>query len=160
MKKSLISLLSILLFMTTMSLLTSCAIPEKKVENAQTWVVDEVQEKVADAKSSLTEAQKKANTEAENAAAWEAYKAEWEVKVHDNDQRITELKAEMKKARKSIQVLYKENIVLLEKRNAALKARIVEYDKNRSNWESFKTEFDHDMDELATALKDFTVNNK
>jgi hypothetical protein len=143
-----------------MSLFTSCALPEKKVENAQTWVVDEAQEKVVDAKNNLTEAQKKANTEAENAAAWEAYKAEWEVIVHDNDQRIAELKAGMKQARKSIQVLYKENIVSLEKRNAALKARIAAYEKNQNNWESFKTEFDHDKNELDTALKDFNVNNK
>jgi hypothetical protein len=146
--------------MTAMSLFTSCALPEKKVENAQTWMVDEAQEKVTDAKSNLAEAQKKANAEAENAVAWEAYKAEWEVIVHDNDQRIAELKAGMKKARKSIQVLYKEKITILEKRNAALKARIAAYDKNQSNWESFKTEFDHDMNELGTALKDFRVDNK
>ena len=30
----------------------------------------------------------------------------------------------------------------------------------QSNWESFKREFNHDMDEIGQALKDLTVDNK
>jgi len=29
-----------------------------------------------------------------------------------------------------------------------------------SDWQSFKREFNHDMDELGHSLKDFTVDNK
>jgi chromosome segregation ATPase len=169
MKKLIFSLIAVMLFMTTTSVLTSCTSSEKKVENAQTKVdnaqekVADAKDKVADAKDNLTEAQKMANAEAEkvaNAAAWKAYKVESEVKIKANDTRIAELKAGMRKAGKSVTALYKENVVILEKKNAAMKARISEYDKSQSNWESFKTEFNHDMDELGTALKDFTVNNK
>jgi hypothetical protein len=34
------------------------------------------------------------------------------------------------------------------------------YEKKQSDWESFKREFNHDMDELGQALKDLTVDNK
>jgi hypothetical protein len=36
----------------------------------------------------------------------------------------------------------------------------VAYDKNQTDWEKFKREFNHDMDELGKSLKDLTVNNK
>jgi chromosome segregation ATPase len=169
MKKSIFSLIAAVLFMTTTTFLTSCTSPDKKVENAQVKVdnaqekVADAKDKVADAKDNLTEAQKMANAEAEkvaNAAAWKAYKAEAEVKIKANDVRIAELKASMKKSGKAVTAIYKENVAILEKKNAAMKNRISDYDKSQSNWESFKTEFNHDMDELGTALKDFTVNNK
>lgn len=169
MKKLIFSLLAATLFMTTTTLLTSCDSPSKNVENAQQKVenaqekVADAKDKVADAKDNLTEAQKMAKMEAEktaNAAAWKAYKAEAEVKIKANDARIAELKAGMKKSGKMVTAVYKENVAILEKKNAAMKNRIADYDKSQSNWEAFKTEFNHDMDELGTALKDFTVNNK
>jgi chromosome segregation ATPase len=169
MKKLIFSLLAATLFMTTTSLITSCDSPSNKVENAQTKVdnaqekVADAKDKVADAKDNLTEAQKTAKLEAEkaaNAAAWKTYKAEAELKIKANDARIAELKAGMKKSGKAVTAIYKENVAILEKKNAAMKNRISDYDKSPSNWESFKTEFNHDMDELGTALKDFTVNNK
>jgi chromosome segregation ATPase len=169
MKKLIFSGIAATLFMMTTSLSTSCTSPEKKLENAQTKVdnaqdkVADAKDKVADAKENLTEAQKTANAEAEkvaNVAAWKAYKAEAEVKIKANDVRVAELKTMMKKAGKSTSTMYKENVAILEKKNATMKARILDYDKSQSNWESFKTEFNHDMDELGTALKDFTVNNK
>jgi chromosome segregation ATPase len=168
MKKS-IFMFATAMILTAVTSFTACTSPEKKVENAQTKVdnaqekVADAKDKVADAKDNLTEAQKMANAEAEkvaNAAAWKAYKAEAEIKIKANDTRIAELKAGMKKAGKSVTALYKENVAILEKKNAAMKNRISDYDKSQSNWESFKTEFNHDMDELGTALKDFTVNNK
>ena len=154
---------------TAATLFTACTSPEKKVENAQNKVenaqekVVDARDKVADAKQDLTEAQKMAKAETEkaaNAAAWKTYKAESEAKIKANDTRIAELKAGMKKAGKSVTAMYKENVAILEKKNAAMKNRISDYDRSPSNWESFKTEFSRDMDELGTALKDFTVNNK
>jgi chromosome segregation ATPase len=168
MKKS-IFMFATAIILTAGTTFTACTSPETKVENAQTKVdnaqdnVADAKDKVADAKDNLTEAQKMANAEAEkvaNAAAWKTYKAESEIKIKENDTRIAELKAGMKKAGKSVTALYKENVAILEKKNAAMKNRISDYDKSQSNWESFKTEFNHDMDELGTALKDFTVNNK
>lgn len=155
--------------LTAATMFTACTSPEKKVENAQDKVqnaqekVGDARENVAEAKQDLTEAQKMAKVEAEkaeNAAAWKVYKTDAEVKIKANDTRIAELKSTMKKAGKSTSAMYKENVTILEKKNAAMKNRISDYDRSPSNWESFKSEFNRDMDELGTALKDFTVNNK
>jgi hypothetical protein len=32
-------------------------------------------------------------------------------------------------------------------------------DENQKSWESFKTEFNHDMEKIGKAFKDITVNN-
>ena len=169
MKKLIFSLLAATLFMTTTSLITSCDSPSNKVENAQQKVenaqekVVDAREKVTDAKENLTEAQKTAKMEAEkaaNAAAWKTYKTDAEITIKANDARIAELKAGMKKSGKAVSATYKENVAILEKKNAAMKNRISDYDKSPSNWEAFKTEFNRDMDELGQSLKDFTVNNK
>ena len=167
--KNSISMFAFATMLTAATTFTACDSPEKKVENAQNKVenaqdkVTEAKDKVSDAKENLTEAQKTANAEAQktaDAAAWKTYKAEAEAKMKTNDVRIDELKAGMKKAGKSVAASYKENVAILEKKNMAMKARISDYDKSQSNWESFKKEFNHDMDELGAALKDFTVNNK
>jgi uncharacterized protein YeaO (DUF488 family) len=34
------------------------------------------------------------------------------------------------------------------------------YEKTQSDWEEFKREYNHDMEELGAALKDFRVNNR
>jgi chromosome segregation ATPase len=161
MKDVIFSLFTAMLLMASTAFI-GCTSSEKQVENAQTKV-NNAQEKVAEAKDDLTEAQKMAKMEAEkvaNAAAWKTYKAEAEDKIKANDTRIAELKAGMKKSGKVVSAIYKENVAILEKKNAAMRNRISDYDKSQSNWESFKTEFNHDMDELGIALKDFVVNNK
>jgi hypothetical protein len=55
---------------------------------------------------------------------------------------------------------YTKRIEELRKRNTDLKTRLDNYDTNTSDWDIFKREFSHDMDELGQSLKDFTVNNK
>lgn len=66
----------------------------------------------------------------------------------------------MKKPGKTLDPLYKSRIDALELKNQELKSRLEAYEKNQSNWETFKREFNHDMDELGVALADFTVDNK
>lgn len=41
-----------------------------------------------------------------------------------------------------------------------MKRRSIYYEKSQSDWETFKREYNHDMDELGNALKDLTVDNK
>ena len=66
----------------------------------------------------------------------------------------------MKKTGKVVDAVYAENIAVLEQKNRDMRARVDAYEKSQNGWDSFKREFDHDMDELGQALKDLTVNNK
>ena len=82
------------------------------------------------------------------------------LKIKENEVRIAELKVKMKKPGKILDPLYEKKIEMLEQKNIDLKAKMEAYEKNQSDWESFKREFNHDMDELGSALKDLTVDNK
>lgn len=132
-----------------------CQSSEQKVEDAK--------DKVQSAKEDLKAVQKDANAEAQNitnAEAWKTLKAEAEAKIKNNETVIAELKVQMKKPGKVLDALYEKTITTLEQKNKEMRTRIDAYDKSHSDWEAFKREFTHDMDELGRALNDLTVNNK
>ena len=95
-----------------------------------------------------------------NAEEWKAFREATEQKIKDNDDRIVAIKAEMKASEKANDEAYKERIKAVEAKNKAMRDRMDNQEKMKSDWESFKREFNHDMDELGQSLKDFTVNNK
>ena len=50
--------------------------------------------------------------------------------------------------------------IILEVKNSDMRMRMDNYKEDgKDNWETFKTEFSHDMDELGKAFKDLTVKN-
>lgn len=113
------------------------------------------QARVTEAKEELKDAKKAATAE-----EWQAFKDESEIKIKNNETRIAELKAKIKKSGKKLDAAYQEKVDAMEQQNIAMKARINTFEKNGKNdWESFKREFNHDMDELAEAMKDLTINN-
>ena len=95
-----------------------------------------------------------------NAEEWSVFKSDAEIKIKENEVRIGELKVKMKKSGKTFDAMYDKNIIALEQKNKDLRTKISNYESNQSDWEAFKREFNHDMDELGQALKDLTVNNK
>lgn len=129
------------------SVFTACNSPEKRVENAA--------ENVADAREDLAKA------EQEFAEEWEKFRMESEMQIQNNDNEIAEYR-DMETKDKTWGNKNRERIDELEAKNKALKDKINNYDaeKRRDNWESFKAEFKHDMDELGAALKDFGRDNK
>jgi chromosome segregation ATPase len=125
--------------------------------------MDSANQKVEDAREDLKDAQQDASVVAvkvANAEEWAAFKAESEIAIKDNQVRIDDLKIKMKKPGQTFDAMYARNIENLEQKNKDLKTRIGAYEANQSDWESFKREFNHDMDELGKALRDLTVNNK
>jgi uncharacterized protein YeaO (DUF488 family) len=94
------------------------------------------------------------------AKEWNEFKSEYEAKIQDNEIRILELKEKMRKSGKKVNEALAQRIEKLEQKNKDLRIRIANYDQSQTDWESFKREFNHDMDELGKALKDLTVDNK
>lgn len=137
------------------TIFTGCQSSDQKVEDAQAKVQDAKQELNAAKNDASAEAQKAANAE-----AWKTFRSEAEVKIRANELYIAELKEKMKKSGKKLDALYAKSIDELEQKNIDLKNRIEAYDKSQSDWESFKREFSHDMEELGKAMKDLTVNNE
>jgi hypothetical protein len=95
-----------------------------------------------------------------NAEEWITFKSESERKIRDHEIRIAELFAKLEKQGEISDAHYKKKIANLEQQNKYLSARLVNFEKGPSNWESFKHGFKHDMDAIENALKDLTVDNK
>ncbi|TDE44422.1 hypothetical protein E0I26_08630 [Flavobacterium rhamnosiphilum] len=153
MKKTLFTL-AITTFMAG-TILTGCQNSSKK-EEAALDNVEDARENLDDAKEELTDARKAATQE-----EWDAFRESTTATIAQNEMRIAEMKASMKKTGKSIDEEYAKKIVDLERKNNEIKAKIQTYKNNaNSDWESFKQEYNRDMDELGQALKNLTVDNK
>lgn len=121
------------------------------------------QEKVQDAKQELNTAQKDANAAAKvvaTAEEWKVFRTESELEIKANELRSAELKVKLKKPGEIFDGIYEKKIISLDQQNKDMRARLLAYENSQSNWESFKREFNHDMDEIGQALKDLTVDNK
>jgi hypothetical protein len=121
------------------------------------------QTKMAFANLDLIAAQEDANEVAQKAATaeeWITFRSESELKIRDNEIRITELNVKLKKPGEIFDARYEKKIAILELQNKDMKARLEAYEKIQSNWEPFKREYNHDMDAIGEALKDLMVDNK
>ena len=154
MKKNIFTL-AVTITLMAGTIFSSCKSSIQKQEAAQ--------DKVQDARQELNAAQKDANAAAQvvaTAEEWEAFRNESELKIKANEIRITELNVKMKKPGEIFDEIYEKKITNLEQQNKEMRARLIAYEKSQSNWESFKREFNHDLDAIGQALNDLTVDNK
>jgi chromosome segregation ATPase len=124
---------------------------------------DSAEENVEDARQDLKNAQQDAYTAAQKVATaeeWNAFKADTEVKITRHEKRIAELRVKLNKPGTNMDKSLANRIDALEQKNKDLRIRITTHDSTQSDWDSFKREFNHDMDELGKALSDFAENNK
>jgi len=154
MKKIILTLVVATAFLTG-TILTGCQSSAQKEASAR--------DKLQEAKQDLKNVQKDANAEAQklaNAKEWETFKSDAEITIRNNEIRIADLRVKLNKQGTMLDPMYEKKIETLEQQNKDLKKRIEDYEKSQSDWETFKREFNHDMDELGKALKDLTVDNK
>ena len=153
MKKTIYTLAAITVM--TATLLLGCNTATKKQEDAKDDVAD-ARENTEDAKEELMMAKKEANAE-----EWKKIKKETNTKIGENKIRIAQLKVKMIKSENSIDTLYAKKIEELEQKNKGIKIKVDSYKNDASDdWELFKREYNHDMNELNRAIKDITVYNK
>ncbi len=155
MKNTIFNLAIAVMLMTTAPLFTGCNSASDDVETAK---VD-----VKDAKEDLKLAQQKAKEEERKkieAEEWRVFKIDADAKIKANEERIAELKNKMKTSGKTMDSLYAKRIDALEQENRELKNRLLAYENSQSDWQNFKNEFNKDMEQLGTALTNFTTDNK
>jgi TolA-binding protein len=91
---------------------------------------------------------------------YNAFKMETDTSINENRRTIEELKLKMKSKNKETRAKWERQLDELEQKNENMKARLDDYkEEGEDNWESFKTEFNHDMDNLGNALRDLTKSN-
>ena len=118
--------------------------PKDKLDDATTEVVDATEDLV------------KANDEFMVEVS--AYKADVEMKIVENERKLDEYNSDMK-IKKTAEL--KKKVEELKVKTADLRKKLVDFNTEggKESWAEFKTEFNHDMDELGKALNDLTVKN-
>ncbi len=144
MKKSILLITASTLL--TGAILSSCNTPAEKVESAETTVTE--------AKENLVQANE------EYLEDIKSYKTTTDEKIQANEKSIAEFEERIAHEKKEAKANYKKKIAELNQKNTDMKKRMDDYSADgKENWEKFKAEFSHDMDELGTAFKDLTVKN-
>ncbi len=149
MKKSIYSMGLAALMLTPM--LISCETQEHKdgqVQAAQAEL-DQLTKDAADKAAKDKQAEE-----------WAAFKQETLTRIQANTDRIAELRVKKAKPGKVLDPLYAAKIDALQERNNDLRGRLDAYEKENSDWESFKREFNSDMEGLGKAFEDLGTDNK
>lgn len=137
----------ILVFVTVFiagTMFVSCQSSAEKVDQAKENVVDAKQELNQAIKDSIVQFRK------ESAQQITAY-----------EQSIADLKAKIATEKKDVKATYEKSLEELEQKNELLKTKLNDFkDEETDKWESFRDEFRKDMQDLGSAIKNFTVNNK
>ena len=90
----------------------------------------------------------------------DSYKVETAKEIAANDLSIAEFNARISKEKKETLVEYKKKIAELNQKNSDMKLKMANYKaEGKDQWEAFKTEYNHDMEELGKAFKDLSVKN-
>jgi len=80
--------------------------------------------------------------------------------IDANNRSLAELKEKISKEKKQIKEKYEKQIAELEQKNNEIKRKLDNYQvEGRDEWQVFKKEFNHDLDELGRALSDLTTKN-
>lgn len=153
MKKTIFSLV-ISSFIVVTAIVSCKSTTKEEIESQEK--VDVAEQNLKDAKDSLVVAKKAATAE-----EWQAFKNQKDSVISYNEAQIAALKLKMQKTGESVDAKYQKNIDALEQKNRDLKVKADTYRNDaNSDWQSFKREFKHDMDEIGQAFKDVTVDNK
>lgn len=137
MKKSFLTLFVAAFFAGT--IFTSCSSSAEKVEDAQ--------EEVNESQEELNEANK------EYLEEMERYRLEAAERTAQNQESIAEFEQRIAKQKADAREDYKKRIAELNQKNTDLKKQMEDYkDSGKENWEVFKKQYNHSMDELALKL--------
>lgn len=128
--------------------------PDNKSVKARENLKDAKKDEVS-AKKDLKEAQK------DSASEYQKYRKEQDIKFTDHQKSIADFKARIAKEKAENKSQYEKKLAVLEQKNTDLKKRLDDYkEAGKDKWSAFTNKFNHDMDELGTSLKNFTVGKK
>lgn len=91
----------------------------------------------------------------------ESFKKDVNEQIEENKQEIARLREKAKEKSSDIKANYNKSIDKLEEKNKDLQAKLDNRKGDaKDGWESFKSEFNHDMNELGKAIKTLGEDNK
>ena len=119
------------------------------------------EQKIADAKENTGEVkQELKDAQTGYRAEWQAFKSNAEQTIAANEKRIDTLKINIGKADSKVKAEYRKDVAALEQKNRGLKKNLEDYkDEGQDKWETFKTNFNHDLDGIGKTIKDLFKDN-
>lgn len=89
------------------------------------------------------------------------FRADLNKRIEKNKKDIRSLKSEAQNQKENNRKKYNDAITDLGKRNDRLLMKLGDYkDDSKDNWQNFKREINHDMDELTNAITDLMTTSK
>ena len=135
------------------TIFTGCISPSQKLEIAEENVIDAKKE-VLDTQSDLNQANQYSITE------YHQFKTEFENRITKNEKSIEEQIAKIANTNDENKVYYETKLAELQKRNSDLKIKLDDHKEGETEqWQTFMSEFKHDIDELGKAFADFAVSD-
>ena len=128
--------------------------PDKKAEQARENLKDAKHDEVK-ANKDLKKAQK------DSVSEYQKFKKEAEVKFAEHQKSFIDFKARIAKEKAENKAQYEKKLAILEQKNTDLQKKLDDYkEAGKDKWDAFTHKFNHDMNELGTSLKNFTVGKK
>ena len=126
--------------------------PDKESVKARENLKEEKQDVVV-AKKDLAVAQK------DSVSEYQQLTKESDAKFKANEKSITDLRSDIAKNNSKNMATDQKKVSLLEQKNNDLKKELADYKvEGQTKFSTFKSEFNHDLDELAKELKDFKIS--
>jgi hypothetical protein len=111
-------------------------------------------ERIEEASQNLDQAKQDYNEE------YNKFKRHAEEQIAANEKCVADLKDNAKDLKKEQKAAYEATIKDLEAKNDMMKQKLKDrQEEDQTKWESFKSEFSHDMEELGNAFNDIGKNN-
>jgi uncharacterized protein YccT (UPF0319 family) len=131
-------------------MITGCQQSDSKVEKAR--------DKLQDAEEQVVVANQELNQTLNDSI--QLFKKESGELIISYEKSIAELKTKLENEKEENKIIMEKKLALLEQKSEDLKIKLQEYEEEGTDkWTAFKNEFNHDLEQLGTALKDLTVDN-
>ncbi|MFN3916155.1 MAG: hypothetical protein ACK4K0_00310 [Flavobacteriales bacterium] len=143
-------------------IVASCSSPAQNAENNVTEARENQSRDQQEENRNRTQQEQDRNRiQQEYADDVSQFRLETDRKILANEKEISDINEKIKKNKSDQRAEYEKQVAVLEQKNKDQKKKLNDY-KTDSNedWESFKIEFNKDMDELGLALKNFAIQNK
>lgn len=120
---------------------------------------DSVQGVLQDEKDKMVDAQQDRN--AAMSDSYQDFKKESDTIIINYEKRIAELKETIATGSRDTKAAYEKKLAALELKYDSAKRKLREYkDDGKSEWKSFRNEFNRDMDDLGRSISHFFSNDK
>lgn len=137
-----------ILYYTTAVFLVSSLVSSCKSNDKNSEELEEIEQATVNMEMHQSEEHQKMNNE------YQDFKAYALAEIDENDQNIIKLKQKIQRPGNTLDEARARRVEDLREQNAALRARLNNYEANTSDWQSFKTNFNAELDDMGNNFSD------